>query len=115
MTDGQKITMLKTMLFPDGVDADEVATVEAQLGVYLDLAQQAILNYKYSYSSAGIPEELPSEYDVIQVMAVAQGFAQIGAEGQVLSIENGIHRHWKYEDMVAYIYSHVIPIAKVTG
>ena len=115
MTDEQKLTMLKTMLFPDGVEADEVATVEAQLGVYLDLASQAILKYKYEYSSSGIPEELPSAYDVVQVMAVQNGFAQAGAEGQLLSIENGIHRHWKYSDMLQYIQSAVIPIAKVTG
>lgn len=115
MTDAQKLTMLETILFPDGIAVDDQVAVEAQLEVYLNLAQQEILNHKYEYSSAGIPEELPSQYDVIQIQAVAQGFAQSGAEGQVLSIENGIHRHWKYADMVEYVHANVIPIAKVVG
>lgn len=113
MTDETKLTMLKTMLFPDGIAQEEVASVEAQLGVYLDLARQEILNYKYEYSANGIPDELPSEYDVTQVMAVMQGFAQIGAEGQILSVENGVHRHWKYADMALYVHANVIPVAKV--
>ena len=110
MTNAEKITMLTTMLFPDG-GATESDT--AILQVYLDLAEQEILNYRYSYSSSGIPEILPVEYDAIQVMAVMHGFSQVGAEGQTLSVENGVHRHWKYEDMIAYIYAHVIPIARV--
>ena len=110
MTNTEKITMLTTLLFPDG-DATESDT--AMLQVYLSLAEQEILNYRYSYSSGGIPEILPSEYDAVQVMAVMQGFAQSGAEGQTVSVENGVHRHWKYEDMMAYIYNHVIPIARI--
>lgn len=98
------------MLFPDGGATE---SDEAMLMVYLNLAQQEILNYRYSYSASGIPEILPSEYDAVQVMAVAQGFAQNGAEGQTVSVENGVHRHWKYEDMMAYIYNHVIPIARI--
>lgn len=111
MTDAEKLTMLEAMLFPEQTVSE---AVEAQLRVYLNLASQAILKYKYEYSSSGIPEELPSAYDVVQVMAVQNGFAQAGAEGQLLSIENGIHRHWKYSDMLQYIQSAVIPIAKVT-
>lgn len=110
MTNTEKLTMLETLLFPEG-DATESDT--AMLQVYLALAEQEILNYRYSYSSNGIPEILPAEYDAVQVMAVMQGFAQSGAEGQTVSVENGVHRHWKYEDMMAYIYSHVIPIARV--
>lgn len=116
MTESSKLTMLETMLFPDGFESDtEKENIEAQLGVYLDLASQTILNYKYEYSKDGIPEDLPSVYDMVQIMAVQNGFAQAGAEGQVLSIENGIHRHWKYSDMLEYIQNHVVPIAKVNG
>lgn len=111
MTNADKLTMLKAMLFPDGADP----SVEPQLQVYLDLASQTILNYKYEYSKNGVPEELPPTYDGVQIMAVMNGFAQAGAEGQVLSIENGIHRHWKYSDMLEYVQNHVNPIAKVQG
>ena len=110
MTNQDKLTMLKVTLFPDG-DVDEAT--EAQLQVYLDMASQAILNYKYEYSVNGIPEALPPAYDMVQVLAVQNGFAQAGAEGQVLSIENGVHRHWRYSDMLDYVHNTVIPVAKV--
>lgn len=110
MTNADKLTMLEVTLFPE---QDIDANTEAQLQVYLDMASQAILNFKYEYSASGIPDELPSAYDMVQVMAVQNGFAQAGAEGQVLSIENGIHRHWKYSDMLDYVHNTVIPIAKV--
>ena len=110
MTNQDKLTMLEVTLFPNG-DIDEAT--EAQLQVYLDMASQAILNFKYEYSANGIPDELPSAYDMVQVLAVQNGFAQAGAEGQVLSIENGIHRHWRYSDMLDYIHNTVIPVAKV--
>ena len=110
MTNADKLTMLETILFPE----EEVsAEIEAQLQVYLDMASQTILNFKYEYSKDGIPDELPSAFDMVQIMAVQNGFAQAGAEGQVLSIENGIHRHWKYSDMLEYVQNHVTPIAKV--
>ena len=46
-------------------------------------------------------------------MAVITGLTQSGIEGQVLSIENGIHRHFRYSDMVDYIRANVIPLARV--
>ena len=113
MTNADKLTMLETMLFPEETTIEP--SIEAQLQVYLDLASQTILNFKYEYSKNGVPEELPSTYDGVQIMAVMNGFAQAGAEGQVLSIENGIHRHWKYSDMLEYVQNHVNPIAKVQG
>ena len=113
MTNADKLTMLETMLFPEETTIEP--SIEAQLQVYLDLASQTILNFKYEYSANGVPEELPPTYDAVQIMAVMNGFAQAGAEGQVLSIENGIHRHWKYSDMLEYVQNHVNPIAKVQG
>ena len=113
MTNADKLTMLETMLFPEETTIEP--SIEAQLQVYLDLASQTILNFKYEYSANGVPEELPPTYDGVQIMAVMNGFAPAGAEGQVLSIENGIHRHWKYSDMLEYVQNHVNPIAKVQG
>lgn len=113
MTNADKLTMLEKMLFPEETTIEP--SIEAQLQVYLDLASQTILNFKYEYSKNGVPEELPPTYDDVQIMAVMNGFAQAGAEGQVLSIENGIHRHWKYSDMLEYVQNHVNPIAKVQG
>ena len=35
--------------------------------------------------------------------AVVNGFTQRGLEGQSVSIENGIHRHFDFTDMTRYI------------
>ena len=48
-----------------------------------------------------------------QVHAVIAGYSISGAENQTAHSENGISRSFKYEDMIAYIRSHVIPIVKV--
>jgi hypothetical protein len=41
------------------------------------------------------------------------GFTQRGMEGETVSVENGIHRHFSFPDMVRYIRANVIPYAKV--
>lgn len=107
MTVDEKLAMVKTIL---GDDAPDDGTIEA----YLDAARLEILGWRYSYSESA-PFDVPSEYELTQVYAVINGFTQRGNEGQSVSIENGIHRHFDFTDMVAYIRNRVIPMAKVLG
>lgn len=108
MQDAEKLSMLKTMLAIDDNSSDELLTT------YLTFAKNEILSWRYSY--AGImPDSVPAEYEMTQVQAVVNGFTQRGAEGQVFSIENGIHRHFVYADMVRYIRANVIPMAKLAA
>lgn len=46
-------------------------------------------------------------FDNVQIMACVAGYGLSGAENQTAHSENGISRTFKYEDMVAYIRSHV--------
>ncbi len=111
MTNSEKLAMVKTLLEIADNDTDNT------LSVYLDLCKTEILSYLYLQLN-GIPPsvtDVPSEYEVTQVMAVVAGFNIIGAEGQTVSIENGIHRHFKYSDMVEYVRNHVIPYAGLGG
>ena len=105
MTANEKLDMVKTMM---GSDAPEDATITA----YLNAAKSEILSWRYSYA-ASMPDEVPAEYEMTQVQAVINGFTQRGNEGQNVSIENGIHRHFAYSDMVRYIRANVIAIAKL--
>ena len=59
------------------------------------------------------PDDVPSAYEMTQVYAVVNGFTQRGLEGQSVSIENGIHRHFDFTDMTRYIRQNVIAYAKV--
>ena len=109
MSEQEKLTMVKTIL---DITYDDV-TSDALISAYLTLAEQEIFSWRYSYSSQTVTE-IPSEYEVTEIMAVVAGFSQGGAENQTQHSENGIQRQFKYADMVAYIRAHVIPICKVT-
>lgn len=101
----EKLTILKALLRADDSE-------DSLLETYLDVAEQEILTWRYSYASE-MPAEVPVEYEMTQIHAVIAGYSISGAEGEVTHSENGISRTFKYEDMVNYIRSHVIPIAKV--
>lgn len=110
MTPEAKLAMVKAILRIDDTDTSE----DALITTYLDMAQQEMLAWRYSHANPdNVPETVPTEYEITQVQAVINGYTQAGVEGQVLSIENGIHRHFNYSDMVEYLRAHVIPIAGV--
>ena len=106
MTSSEKIAMVKTIM---GSDAPDDATITS----YLDLAKAEILQWRYSYNPDAMPTDVPADCEVTQVYAVVNGFTQRGSEGQSVSIENGIHRHFVHEDMTRYIRQNVIAYAKV--
>ena len=110
MTSEAKLAMVKAILRIDDTDTSE----DALITTYLDMAQQEMLAWRYSHANPdNVPETVPTEYEITQVQAVINGYTQACVEGQVLSIENGIHRHFNYSDMVEYVRAHVIPIAGV--
>ena len=105
MTTEEKLTMVKSLLRMNDEEDSLITT-------YLMAAEQEILHWRYSNAST-IPDAVPAEYEMTQVFAVIAGYSISGAEGETSHSENGISRTFKYEDMVAYIRSHVIAIAKV--
>ena len=106
MTNAEKLTMVKSILRIGDTSMDTL------LNTYLSAAKSELLGWRYSYS-AETPVEVPTEYEMAQVWGVIAGFRQSGNEGQTVSVENGVHRHFNHADMVNYIRANVIPIAKV--
>ena len=106
MTIEEKLAMVKSIMGPDAPD-DETITA------YLNAAGSEILNWRFQYNPENKPEDVPTEYELTQVYAVVSGFTQRGLEGQLVSIENGVHRHFAYHDMVRYVRANVIAYAKV--
>ena len=108
MTFESKVAMAKAILRIDDDSED------ALLETYLDMAGKEILGWRYSNANPGnVPDAVPPEYEMTQVQAVVNGYTQSGVEGQRVSIENGVHRHFGYSDMVEYVRSHVLPVAGV--
>jgi hypothetical protein len=111
MTDAQKLVTVRTLL----EDGTGYMPSDDLLNTYLLMAKNEILAWMY-HLVGGVPDsvtEVPSKYEGIQVYAVLVGFTQSGAEGQGLSIENGVHRDFRYSDMLDYIHNKVLPYARV--
>ena len=110
MTDAQKLLTLKTLL-EDGGDTPS----DEKLNTYLALSANEILAWKY-HLVGGVPSsvtEVPYTDEGAQIYAVIAGYTHAGAEGEQTHIENGVHRHFIYEDMIGYIRNHVLPYVRV--
>ena len=111
MTDAQKLTIVKTLL-EDGsgyMPSDETLTT------YITIAHDEILSWMY-HLIGGVPEdvtEVPAKYESTQIYAVVAGWTHAGAEGQTVSIENGVHRQFSYTDMLDYIHNNILPFVRV--
>lgn len=111
MTDAQKLDIIKTLID----DGTGYMPSDNLLNNYIAVAGNEILSWMY-HLVGGIPADVtdvPSKYEGIQIYAVIVGFTQSGAEGQDSSIENGVHRNFKYTDMLDYIHNNVLPIVRV--
>lgn len=107
MTADEKLLTLKIVLEIEDNSEDKV------LNTYLSMAEREIISWRYSRITEDTPTEVPAEYEQTQIFAVVAGYSQGGAENQTSHSENGISRTFKYEDMIAYIRSHVIPFVKI--
>lgn len=110
MTDAQKLTTIKTLL-SDGGDLPS----DDKLQTYLTLAASEILAWIY-HLVGGVPTDVvdvPARYNGTQIYAVIAGYTHAGAEGEHLHLENGVHRHFSYDDMLGYIHDNVLPIVRV--
>jgi len=103
-----KLTVIKTMLNIPISDT----TLDNEISVYLDMAKSEILNWMYinKPSKRETVTAVPTRYEMVQVHAVVNGYSHKGAEGETVHNENGINRTFKYDDMIAYIRTHVFQV-----
>lgn len=111
MTDSEKLSTLKILL----EDGSGYMPGDETLNAYLTLSKNEILAWMY-HQVGGVPQsvtEIPSKYETVQIYSVLAGWTHAGAEGQTASIENGVHRDFKYTDMIDYIHNNVLPYVRV--
>ena len=103
-----KLTVIKTMLNIPISDT----TLDNEISVYLDMAKNEILNWMYINKPERRTEvrDVPTKYEMVEVQAVVNGYSHKGAEGETVHNENGINRTFKYDDMIAYIRTHVFQV-----
>lgn len=81
------------------------------LEAYLADAAQAIINKAYPFKT-GI-ETVPEKYQRLQVEIAVYLVGKMGAEGQTMHIENGIHRTYESASIPNSMLKAVIPLAKI--
>ena len=111
MTDEQKLRSIKVLL----EDGSGYMPTDETLNEYITLAQGEILSWMY-HLVGGIPDnvtDVPAKYEGIQIYAVVVGWTHAGGEGELVHIENGVHRHFSYTDMLDYIHNNVLPYVRV--
>ena len=111
MTAEQKLATVKTLI----EDGSGYMPTDETLETYIGIAGNEILAWMY-HLIGDVPDDVtavPSKYEGIQIYAVVVGWTHAGAEGQGRSIENGVHRDFKYSDMLDYIHNMVLPYVRV--
>ena len=103
-----KLEMIQKILEIQSSDKSEIE----RIGVYLSAAEKEIIEWRFGLTGKK-PDEFPSEYDMVHVWAVINGFSQAGAEGQSTHSENGVARTFNYSDMIQYIHRNVRPMVGV--
>ena len=103
-----KLTVIKTMLnIPEGDTA-----LDNEISVYLEMAASEILNWMYinKPDKRETVLDVPTRYEMVQINAVVNGYSHKGAEGETVHNENGINRTFRFDDMIAYIRTHVFQV-----
>ena len=104
MTDSEKIAMLKVM---------QEEQDENVLSTYLFLAGRKII--LRAFGDTTTIEEVPSQYDSVQLEIAVYMLNKIGAEGQTSHGENGISRTWGGADVPEELLASITPYARVHG
>ena len=83
----------KTALVQTLVENDAEATAST-IAVYLDLAQNAMLERLFPYNASKTASDIPERYDTIQCELAARYFLRRGGQGEINHEENGVNRQY---------------------
>jgi len=105
MSEVTRLEKVKTILGISGNDLDNT------LDVYLDLAKDAIINWTFGGDTE--MEDVPSEYQEIQVWSVVIGWNGRGAEGETSESVEGVTHSYDYTLMTNYIHDNCPSYVKI--
>ena len=79
----------------------------------LDFAKDKIFAQGYPFGNR--PDELPLQYQSLQIRIAAELYNHIGANGQTSYTNNGITRVWESSDVAQSLLNEVVPRVGVIG
>lgn len=97
MTDNEKLVLTRTLVHDSRITDETIVT-------YLALAGQRLNTRCYPFGTG--EEPVPRMYESIQCELAARMIFRRGFEGETVSIENGVHRHFDSvndEDLLAEV------------
>ena len=105
MTTEQQIRQVKTFLDNDPGATDEVVMA------FLDQAEELCLNQRYPFNR---PEGavLEDRFHMDKCELAARRFVRTGGLGEMIHIENGVHRDW-YSSDDREVLARITPLASV--
>lgn len=83
------------------------------IGLYLDMASDAILARAYPFDAPDAVRELPVQYHRLQCEIAAYLINKRGAEGQTAHSENGISRNYESAGIPASYLRQIVPCCGV--
>lgn len=90
----------------------------ALVDVYLAQAEEAIIDRLYPWANDNDANEvrsLPKKYEKLCEQIAIYLVNKQGAEGQLIHMENGIHRHYETGDIPDSMLARVVPLCRVIG
>jgi hypothetical protein len=107
MTNEMKIEKLKVLISPDTAS-------DSLLSYLLEQSEGIILNRRYPF---GAPEgvTLNALHEQIQLRMAVELYTKMGAEGQTMHIENGVHRTWEAGDVSPSLLKLIVPCVGSVG
>lgn len=102
MTESDKIALVQTIVDDERASAEIVST-------YLALAKDKMMDRLYPFG-VGTQTDIPAQYQSLQCELAARMYLRRGGEGEIVHIENGVHRHYHSvndEDLLARLTPNV--------
>ena len=104
MDDASKLAMLKTMT---GEQDEDI------LSTYLSIAGAKVIRAAYPFDFS--QNDVPAQYDIVQVEFAAYMINKRGAEGETAHSENGVSRSYEDGDIPPSLMRQIVPFGKVPG
>ena len=96
-----------------GLTVDELS--DDSLQVYLDIAGGVVLRRAYPFLADHTGVEVPARYTTVMVQIANELISKRGAEGEVIHIEDNVHRDYENAYVSEALLKQIIPYAKVVG